>query len=103
MNAHLGIRIYSYENIRRRIAMQHQYWGRPEPEPAMPAEQVRRRLAPHETLELHELLASKNAQLYNMKKSLPHIADPELRQIYAESMQVCSQHIRELVTLLQSR
>lgn len=83
--------------------MHYRYWGRPEPELELPAEEVRRRLAPHETLELHELLASKNTQLYNMKRSLPHIADSELRQIYADTIQVCSHQIRELVTLLQAR
>ncbi|UUZ86241.1 hypothetical protein LJK88_24220 [Paenibacillus sp. P26] len=61
------------------------------------------RLAPHETLELHELLASKNVHLYNMKKTLPQLTDPELRQIYLESIHVCEAQIRELAQLLQRR
>jgi len=59
------------------------------------------RLAPHETLELHELLASKNTQLFNQKRALAQIADPELKKIYMESIRLCENHIRELVGLLQ--
>lgn len=63
----------------------------------------RQNLAPHETLELHELLASKTGSLYNMKKTLPKITDPELREIYKEAIQLNSSHIRQLVGLLQDR
>jgi spore coat protein F len=73
------------------------------PQRAETLTETRRHLAPHETLELHELLAFKNVNLYNMKKALPHITDPELKQIYAECIHVCDSHIRELASLLQHR
>lgn len=41
----------------------------------------RQNLAPHETLELHELLASKTVSLYNMKKTLPKIRSRTKRNL----------------------
>ncbi|BCJ88486.1 coat protein F [Effusibacillus dendaii] len=60
-------------------------------------------LAPHETLELHEILAFKTNGLMRQKMALPHIHDPELRRLYMESMTATERHIREIVELLQHR
>lgn len=63
----------------------------------------RQNLAPHETLELHELLASKTVSLYNMKKTLPMIKDRELREIYKGAIHLYDTHIRQIIRLLQNR
>lgn len=62
-----------------------------------------RRLAEHETLELHELLAFKTGGLFKQKQALPHIKDPELHRLYLESIQILEREIVELVSLLQNR
>jgi predicted HTH transcriptional regulator len=61
------------------------------------------RLAPHETLELHELLALKTTGLVKLKKSLPKITNPELKQICLQAIQTTERHIVDLMNLLQYR
>ncbi|GIP38927.1 hypothetical protein J31TS4_22070 [Paenibacillus sp. J31TS4] len=62
-----------------------------------------RRLAPHETLEIHEMLASKTNGLVNLKRTYPTIQDPQLRQLYLQCIRATEQQIQELVALLQQR
>mgnify|MGYP001438330897 CR=1 FL=1 len=78
----------------------HPYHTMPPMEPVRPGKQ---RLAPHETLELHERLAAKTFTLYNQKQTLPKITDPELRGIYQESNRLLETHIRQIANLLQNR
>ncbi len=61
------------------------------------------KLAPHETLELHELLALKSNALIQMKLILPKIKDPELKQIYLHAIQGTQHAITEIMHLLQHR
>lgn len=54
-------------------------------------------LAWHETLELHELVASQSAQLVAFKQKLPGIKDPALRALYAEAVRSVENNLRELL------
>ncbi|OMG51142.1 spore coat protein [Paenibacillus macerans] len=54
-------------------------------------------LAWHETLELHELVASQSANLAAFKKKLPMVMDPELKALYAETIKTLEHNIRELL------
>jgi len=63
----------------------------------MPA---RSHLAVHETLELHELLAEKANTLIRLKKAVPKIGCPELRQLYMMAIQANETDITQLVGLL---
>ncbi|WP_026673279.1 spore coat protein [Alkalihalobacterium bogoriense] len=56
-----------------------------------------RHLAWHETLEIHELVATQSIGLMNLKKALPEITDSELKKIYDQTIQGLSQNIRELL------
>lgn len=58
-------------------------------------------LAPHETLELHELVALKSNTLIKQKEVVTMIKDPELRNLYLRSIAVLERDIRELAGLLQ--
>ena len=60
----------------------------------MEQEHRQRTLAWHETLELHELVAFKSIGLMKVKKGLREIQDPQLRNIYQQT-------IRDLETSLQ--
>jgi similar to spore coat protein len=61
------------------------------------------RLAPHETLELHELLVLKTTALVKMKETVVKVADPQLQQLYLQQIQVTQQQIVELMNLLENR
>lgn len=61
-----------------------------------------RRLAPHETLEIHELLAYKSTGLVKLKQTYPRIADPELKQLYAQTIRETEDSIRSLLGLFQT-
>ena len=54
-------------------------------------------LAWHETLEIHELVASQANQLMDLKSSLKNIKDPELKQIYMKAINGLERNIRELL------
>ncbi|EPZ52888.1 hypothetical protein [Alicyclobacillus acidoterrestris] len=58
-------------------------------------------LAPHETLELHELLASNSIGLAKHKSTLRKIQDPELRQLYFMCIQQGEKRIQELAAFLK--
>jgi hypothetical protein len=61
------------------------------------------RLAPHETIELHELLSLKTTTLVKQKETVGKIVDPQLRQLYLQSIQMTEKQIVELMHLLQNR
>jgi hypothetical protein len=61
------------------------------------------RLAPHETLELHELLVLKTTQLVKMKDTVAKVADPQLQQLYLQQIHVTQLQIVELMNLLENR
>ncbi|MGF7029512.1 hypothetical protein J2T17_000417 [Paenibacillus mucilaginosus] len=61
------------------------------------------RLAPHETIELHELLNFKSLSLIKMKQAVGHIADPQLKQLYLQNIEMTEAQIVELLQLLQYR
>lgn len=54
-------------------------------------------LAWHETLEIHELVAFQAIGLMKLKKTLPEIDCPELRNLYQQTINGISQNIRELL------
>lgn len=54
-------------------------------------------LAWHETLEMHELVAFQSNGLIGFKMDLPHVTDPELRSLYAETIQTLERHLNELL------
>jgi similar to spore coat protein len=61
------------------------------------------RLAPHETLELHELLVLKTTSLVKMKETVAKVVDPHLRQLYLQQINATQQQIVELMNLLENR
>jgi hypothetical protein len=63
----------------------------------------RGRLAPHETIELHELLSLKTTTLVKQKETSGKVMDPQLRQLYLQSIQMTEKQIVELMYLLQNR
>ena len=54
-------------------------------------------LAWHETLEIHELVASQANQLMDLKSSLRNIKDPELKKVYMKAINGLERNIRELL------
>ena len=54
-------------------------------------------LAWHETLEIHELVAFQSIGLMKLKKSLPEITDPTLKNLYNEAIQGLSKNITDLL------
>jgi hypothetical protein len=61
------------------------------------------RLAPHETLELHELLILKTTSLVKMKETVAKVVDPQLQQLYLHQIYVTQLQIVELMSLLENR
>ncbi|KMM60913.1 spore coat protein [Bacillus glycinifermentans] len=59
-----------------------------------------RTLAWHETLELHELIASQSVGLIKVKKSLKKIRDPQLRHLYSMAARGLEGNLRELLPFL---
>lgn len=58
-------------------------------------------LAPHESIELHELLTFKNLCLTKSITMSPLISDQELKGILDQDAVTTQQHIRELKALLE--
>ncbi|MBU8769635.1 spore coat protein [Cytobacillus oceanisediminis] len=54
-------------------------------------------LAWHETLEIHELVAFQSIGLMKLKKAYREITDPELKEIYRQSIHALSKNISELL------
>ncbi|MCM3716528.1 spore coat protein [Alkalihalobacillus oceani] len=54
-------------------------------------------LAWHETLDMHELVASQSIGLMKIKKTYPDITDPELKQLYKEAINGLSNNVAELL------
>ena len=55
------------------------------------------RLAWHETLEIHELVAFQSNALMNLKMSVSKIRDSELKKLYMDSIRALESNIRELL------
>jgi spore coat protein F len=55
------------------------------------------RLAWHETLELHELVALQSNGLINLKKNARKITDPELQNLYVQGIQALENNVQELI------
>jgi spore coat protein F len=55
------------------------------------------RLAWHETLELHELVAFQSVCLIKLKRSIPEIQNQELRNLYAQTIQILALNLCELL------
>ncbi|MCI3920436.1 coat protein F [Paenibacillus sp. TRM 82003] len=60
-------------------------------------------LAPHEAIGLDEIIAFKAVGLTRMKDLVNEVSDPELRDLYLQSIKVTEQHIMEIANLLQYR
>lgn len=60
-------------------------------------EQRQQHLAWHETMELHELVAFQSNVLMDLKMNMPHVADPALKGLYGESIQLLERNLKELV------
>ncbi|MBA4494792.1 spore coat protein [Paenactinomyces guangxiensis] len=60
------------------------------------------RLAWHETLELHELVAFQSSSLIQLKRTIRSIEDPELRSIYRQSIRTLEKNISELLRFYPS-
>lgn len=67
------------------------------------ASSPRGRLAMHETLELHELLAMQSNRLVQDKKTVAKVSDPTLRNIYLECIHATELQIKEIVHILNQR
>lgn len=63
----------------------------------------RPRLAMHETLELHELLAMQSNDLVEGKKMAGKVTDPALRKLYLECTQQTESYINDILKLLPAR
>ena len=61
------------------------------------------RLAPHETLQLHEMLAYKTVGLVKLKMNAGLVENPELRQMYLQTIGRTEQEVCELAALLENR
>jgi similar to spore coat protein len=60
-----------------------------------------RTLAPHETMQLHELLTFKNLCLTKSVTMSPLIGDDELKAIFQNDVSTSKQHIKELSELMK--
>lgn len=63
--------------------------------------EIQKALAPHETLELHELITFKNISATKSSAMPALVKDEELREIMQQYFRVSQEHIRELSDLLQ--
>lgn len=63
----------------------------------MTEERVPQHLAWHETLEIHELVAFQSVGLLKLKKALPEITDPALKELYVQAIKGLSKNLRELL------
>ncbi|GGE14351.1 spore coat protein F [Marinithermofilum abyssi] len=55
------------------------------------------RLAWHETLDMHELVAFQSVGLIKLKKSIRKVKDPALKKLYAFAIQALTNNLRELL------
>lgn len=62
---------------------------------------IRQGTAPHESIELHELLAFKNVSLTKCITMSKLVSDDELKAILQQDAVIGQQHIRELSSLLE--
>src|SRR4051812_33464060 len=62
----------------------------------------RNTLAWHETLEIHELVASQSNGLMKLKMAIGKINDPNLKPLYRKSIQDMELNIRELLKFYPS-
>ncbi|CAM4222665.1 spore coat protein [Lederbergia lenta] len=62
----------------------------------------RKRLAWHETLEIHELVAAQSNGLMKLKMSIGKIDDPELSKIYKQAIQDLELNLNELISFYSS-
>lgn len=60
------------------------------------------KVAPHETLQIHELLTLENLTLTKTITMLPLVTDPELKDIMQNEVQTVQQHIEDLRNLMQN-
>jgi similar to spore coat protein len=57
---------------------------------------INKGLAPHEILEVHELLAFKNVCATKSATARGLVSDPELKQLLQQDLDATQQHIQEL-------
>jgi len=60
------------------------------------------RIAPHETLDLHELLTMKTVGATKSSVMGGLVKDEQLKALLQQDLKTCQEHIRELQGLLQS-
>lgn len=58
-------------------------------------------IAPHETMQLHELLTLKNLCLTKSVTMSPLVSDAELKSILQQDVTTTQQHIKELRELME--
>lgn len=56
-----------------------------------------RNLAWHETLDLHELVAFQTNGLVKLKTSVSEIRDPQLRNLYVQTIRILETNLQELI------
>ncbi|NLW17372.1 MAG: spore coat protein [Firmicutes bacterium] len=59
-----------------------------------------RRLAPHEMLDLHELIGMKNVCAAKSAAMMNMVTDPQLRQFLQQEMQTATQQAHQIQSLL---
>ena len=59
-------------------------------------------LAPHETLELHELLRSKQIEIKKIQTNLAMVRDESLREFMKDCLESSRANMRELMDLSQN-
>lgn len=61
-----------------------------------------KRIAPHETFELHEILTFKNVCATKTSAMVGFVHDEELRTLFEHDFVTTQEHIKELQDLMQS-
>ncbi|MDS1030586.1 spore coat protein [Bacillota bacterium LX-D] len=64
--------------------------------------ETRKRLAPHESFELHELLTFKNVCAAKSVAMGKLVADEELKKLLQQDFRMGQEHIKELQSLIQA-
>lgn len=60
------------------------------------------KLAPHETIELHELLAFKTTGCVKASTMKGLVTDPDLKEFLSQELKTGKRHIQELQGILQT-
>ena len=63
---------------------------------------MQEKLAPHEKIELHELLAFKTVGCTKASTMKSMVKDNDLKDLMSDEVKICKQHLSELQGILQT-